>query len=83
MISHLQVADIRFRSTNIESSNGGYVFGMFVIWDNRRINTLRPRQNGRHFADDTFKRIILNNTFRISIRFLLKIVPRAPINMFQ
>ena len=21
------------------------------------VNTLRPRQNGRHFADDTFKRI--------------------------
>ena len=23
-------------------------------------NTLRPRQNGRHFSDDTFKRIFLN-----------------------
>ena len=24
------------------------------------INTLRPRQNGRHFADDIFKSIFLN-----------------------
>ena len=24
------------------------------------VNTLRPRQNGRHFADDTFNRIFLN-----------------------
>ena len=32
-----------------------------------RINTLRPRQNGRHFADDTFKPIFLNENIRISI----------------
>ena len=24
------------------------------------VNTLRPRQNGRHFPDDIFKRILLN-----------------------
>ena len=28
-------------------------------------NTLRPRQNGRHFADDTFKCIFLNENFWI------------------
>ena len=26
----------------------------------RTVNTLRPRQYGRHFAEDTFKRIFLN-----------------------
>ena len=26
----------------------------------RGFNTLRPRQNGRHFADDIFKRIFIN-----------------------
>ena len=31
-------------------------------------NTLRPRQNGRHFADDTFKPIFLNDNIRISIK---------------
>ena len=44
------------------------------------INTLRPRQNGRHFADDTFKRIFLNENVRISIKISLKFVPKGPIN---
>ena len=29
------------------------------------INTLRPRQNGRHFADDTFNHIFVNENVRI------------------
>ena len=34
------------------------------------INTLRPRKNGRLFADDTFKHIFLNENITISIKFL-------------
>ena len=44
------------------------------------INTLRPRQNGRHFADDTFKRIFMNVNVRISINISLKLVPKGLIN---
>ena len=44
------------------------------------LNTLRPRQNGRHFTDDTFKRIFLNKNVRISIKVSLKFVPKCPIN---
>ena len=44
------------------------------------VNTLRPRQNGRHFADDTFKRIFLNENVRILIKISLKFVPEGPIN---
>ena len=44
------------------------------------INTLRPRQNGRNFADDTFKHIFLNQNVRISIKISLKFVPKSPIN---
>ena len=44
------------------------------------INTLRPRQNGRRFADDTFKRIFFNENVRISIKISLKFVPKGPIN---
>ena len=44
------------------------------------INTLRPRQNGRHFADDTFKRIFVNENVRISVKFSLKFVHKGPIN---
>ena len=45
-----------------------------------KFNTLRPRQNGRHFTYDTFKRIFLNENFGISIKISLKFVPKGPIN---
>ena len=44
------------------------------------VNTLRPRQNGRHFADDTFKCTFLNENVWIPIKISLKIVPGGPIN---
>ena len=44
------------------------------------INTLRPRQNGRHFPDDIFKWIFLNENVWISINISLKIVPWGRIN---
>ena len=44
------------------------------------LNSLRPRQNGRHFADDTFKRFFQNENVWISIKISLKFVPNAPIN---
>ena len=45
-----------------------------------RVNTLRPRKNGRHFADDTFKRIVLNEYVRFSIKISLKCLPKGPIS---
>ena len=44
------------------------------------INTLRPRQNGRHFPDDIFKWISLNENVWNSINISLKFVPRGAIN---
>ena len=44
------------------------------------INTLRPRQNGRHFADNIFKCIFLNESVWIPIKISLQFVPRGPIN---
>ena len=44
------------------------------------INILRPRQNGRHFPDDIFKWIFLNEIIWISIKISLKFVPRGRIN---
>ena len=38
------------------------------------VKTLRPRQNGRHFPDDIFKWIFLNENVWISINILLKFV---------
>ena len=42
-------------------------------------NTLRPRQNGRHFAEDIFKHIFLNENIWISIEISLKIIPNGSI----
>ena len=55
---------------------------MFVTREGlfRWVNTLRPRQNGRRFADDTFKRIFLNENVRISIKISFKFVPKGQIN---
>ena len=44
------------------------------------VNTLRPRENGRHFTDDIFKHIFFNENVWISIKFSLKFVPKGPIN---
>ena len=44
------------------------------------INTLRPRQDGRRFPDDTFERIFLNENAIILIKISLKFVPIGPIN---
>ena len=43
-------------------------------------NTLRSRQHGPHFADDTFKRIFVNENLWISIKISLKFVPKSPID---
>ena len=44
------------------------------------INILSPRQDGRHFPDDIFKWIFLNEIICISIKISLKFVPSGPIN---
>ena len=44
------------------------------------VNTLRPRQDSRHFPDDIFKCILVNENVWISIKISLKFVPKGPIN---
>ena len=53
---------------------------MALASEPEKINTLRPRQNGRHFADDTVKYIFLNENVVISANISLKFVPKGPIN---
>ena len=53
---------------------------IFYYWGHIPVNTLRPRQNGRHFADDIFKWIFLNENVWIPIKISLKFVPQGPIN---
>ena len=49
-------------------------------WTGLKINSLRPRQNRRHFADDVFKCNFLNENVGIPINISLKFVPKGPIN---
>ena len=44
------------------------------------VNTLRPRQNGRHFGNDTFKYLFVNKNVRIVIKISLKFVLKGPVN---
>ena len=57
---------------------------ILVVWLPFRpigdINTLTPRHNGRHFADDIFKCIFLNENDWIPIKIPLKFVPKGSIN---
>ena len=52
---------------------------MWVIF-NGVINSLRPRQNGRHFADDIFNSIFLNENVWTPIKISLKIVLQGLFN---
>ena len=53
----------------------GWYFAKPVV-----INTLKPRWNGLHFADNIFKRIFFNENVWISIKISLKFVPGDQIN---
>ena len=46
-----------------------------------QIDTLKPRHNGRHFADDILKCIFLNENVCILIKISLKFLSYGPINI--
>ena len=41
---------------------------------------MSPGQNGRHFADDIFRCIFMNEKFYILIKISLKFIPKGPID---
>ena len=47
------------------------------------INTLRPRQNGRHFPDDIFKCIFLKKMYEFRLRFHWSLLLRVQLTIFQ
>ena len=53
---------------------------MTVTWNQCSINTLRPRQDGRHFPDDFFKYILFNENVCIFVTISLKCVAKGSIN---
>ena len=58
----------------------GYYILNTVCLHSAAVNTLGPRQDGRHFADDIFKCIFLNENIWISTKISMKFVPQGPIN---
>ena len=44
------------------------------------VNSSPPGQNSRHFADDIFRCVFVNEKFYILIEISLKFVPKGPIN---
>ena len=46
-------------------------------------NTLRPRQIGRHFCDDIFKYIFLNEMYKLRLIFHWNLLPRVQLTIFQ
>ena len=77
----LQLSRLHF----INKTSLSIFFHMHQLPDtNKRLwisfNTLRPRRNRCHFADDILKCIFFYENVRISIKVSLKFVPKDPIN---
>ena len=64
----------------MKSTNNKISFRLVISIYQQLLNTLRLRQNGRHYPDDIFKFIFLNKNIRISIKISLRSVPEGPIN---
>ena len=56
------------------------VMKTWASWQLSDFNSLRLRQNGCHFANDTFKHICLNENVRTSVKISHKFVSKGPIS---
>ena len=55
-------------------------YGLAAVAVVHILNTLGPRQNGCHYADDNFKCIFINGIIYILIHISFKFVPNGPVN---
>ena len=58
----------------------GLVYPEYSGFSTRRVDTLRPRQNGHYFTDDVFKSIFVNENSWIPNTISLEFIPRCRIN---
>ena len=77
---HLSHESTRMANKTTTKQSITKVIACFMRYVKNGISTLRPRQNGRHFPDDIFKWIFLNENVWISINISLKFVPRGLVN---
>ena len=73
---HLNVCRFKQHAPAVVETWDITVFTHWPEW----INTLRPRQNGRHLADDIFKWIFVTENVWPLINISLKFVPMVQIN---
>ena len=70
----------------ISRADGALIYILFQKYKKgghivKPINTLRPRQDGRHFPDDILKCILFNENVWISLTISLKCVQKVRINI--
>ena len=51
-----------------------------IFLRDKSVNSSPPGQNSRHFTDDIFRCIFVNEKFCILIKISLKFVPKGPID---
>ena len=59
-------------------SQVSWAYTLAFSWEYCCLITLRPTQNGRHFPNNIFKWIFLNENVWISIKISLKFIPDGP-----
>ena len=72
MFTSLYVNDVFAEINTHELNNSFSIFHhtkVELLMCQVRVNTLRPIQNGRRFADDIFKRIFLMKIFEFRLKF--------------
>ena len=76
MIYYYQYKMYFFTITDLQTKNARSEMhtNAAVTAEAMTVNTLRPRQDGRRFTDDTFERIFLNENFIVLIKISLKFV---------
>ena len=88
-MSYFQTFRVDYRTYIMHIGQGLYLFDRslykkdYLVFHDTRLywfNSLRPRRNRRHFADDIFRCIFLNENVLISIKISLKFIPKGPIN---
>ena len=67
------------RAQDISIRGSDLVLPQYTIFSTRKITTLRLRQNGRHFINDIFKCIFLNENVWMLMKICLQIVLRCSI----
>ena len=77
----LRVVIYLFLSRESWFNSDGYplhLLNVGILWFSRCVLTHLPGQYGRHFADDIFSCIFVNEKFGILIRITLQFVPKGP-----